>query len=178
MYTNIYTYVYFHIDRGGLGPLLRIRNYGETQSMRRQCAIFVAEISLANGIYDNILSYIYTYPHTYIFAYMYQCAFNFGYIWFVAIHCAKSSWNPAGVETAYCAPVDVDPGTFFGGTTPKYTLVQCSWYKSNKRMVPGLKPRIQKVFLVGIGIFWGMLAFQHAGLFCGVHIFWFYDSKR
>ena len=126
MYTNIYTYVYFHIDRGGLGPLLRIRNYGETQSMRRQCAIFVAEISLANGIYDNMLSYLYTYPHTYIFAYMYQCAFVFGYTCFVAIHCAKSSWNPAGVETAYCTPVDVDPGTFFCGTNPKYTLVQCS----------------------------------------------------
>ena len=35
---------------GGLGPLLRIRNHGETESMRRICAIFVAEMSLAQGM--------------------------------------------------------------------------------------------------------------------------------
>jgi len=37
-----------------LAPILRIRNYGETESMRRQCAIFVAEISLAEGMAEQI----------------------------------------------------------------------------------------------------------------------------
>lgn len=41
-------------DCGGLGPLMRIRSHGETESMRRQCAVFVAEMSLAEGMSDLI----------------------------------------------------------------------------------------------------------------------------
>lgn len=37
-----------------LAPILRIRNYGETESMRQQCAIFIAELSLAHGMADLI----------------------------------------------------------------------------------------------------------------------------
>ena len=33
---------------------MRIRSHAETESMRRQCAVFVAEISLAEGMSDLI----------------------------------------------------------------------------------------------------------------------------
>ena len=39
---------------GGLAPLLRIRSHGETENMRRLCAVFVAEMSMAEGMQELI----------------------------------------------------------------------------------------------------------------------------
>lgn len=41
-------------DGGGLAPLLRIRSHGETENMRRLCAVFVAEMSMAEGMQELI----------------------------------------------------------------------------------------------------------------------------
>jgi len=56
----------------------------------------------------------------------------------------KTSWNPAGVEPVHWKLVHMNPGARVSGTNWKSTLEQSWWYKSNKWVYMGSKPRIHE----------------------------------